>query len=194
MVGFLNGNLVELRPINFDHISIFAAWWNHASIRKYSRSEIPVDSNELETRMKKNTETKRSVLFEIWHIADNKLIGIINFHGFSQPDLRAEFGVTLGALNYRQKGCAFEASKLLISFGFGELNLHKIILTRLEGNVSSQKLIEKLGAKLECVLKDTCFVDGKYLDEYCYGIFKSDWMKRDGTLHNKELKLGEENH
>jgi len=49
-------------------------------------------------------------------------------------------------------------------------------------NLASKKVIKKLGAKKEALLKQDLFVGKKYHDSLLHSIFRKDWLK------NKNVK------
>jgi [ribosomal protein S5]-alanine N-acetyltransferase len=65
---------------------------------------------------------------------------------------------------YRRQGYAYEASKLILKFGFEYLNLNKIYGTTLSINEKGRRFHESLGFKEEAVLKEFCFFNGVYND------------------------------
>ena len=67
-----------------------------------------------------------------------------------------------------------EAVKLILSFGFKELKLHKIYAHLFEQNIGSKKLLEKSGFKLEGKLKETRYRNKKWHNELRYGILISE--------------------
>ena len=65
------------------------------------------------------------------------------------------------------KGIAEDATKLLINYGFNNLNLHKIWMELYEFDKAKLDFfINNFGFKKDGVLRDNCFEDGKYYNSY----------------------------
>lgn len=62
---------------------------------------------------------------------------------------QAEFGIFIGEKDYLSKGIGAMAAKLIVNYGFDELNLKKIFLRVLTGNVRAQRSYEKVGFHLD---------------------------------------------
>ena len=63
-------------------------------------------------------------------------------------------------------------------YGENELNFIKCGANVYDYNQASIKLHEKMGFKKEVVLKDFHFSNGKYSDEYIYGLTKDEFNRR----------------
>ena len=79
--------------------------------------------------------------------------------------------------DFRGKGYATEASKAMINCGFNKLRFRKIYADTDPDNLASQKVLKKLGFKLEGKIREKNFVKGKWIDEYDFGLLKSEWKK-----------------
>jgi len=90
----------------------------------------------------------------------------------------AKIGYWVGK-EYWGKGYAKEAVSLVIDFAFKKLKLRKICAHVNEPNITSQKLLEKMGFKKEGILREHVkyqFGDG-WLNEFCYGLLRREWEK-----------------
>ena len=72
------------------------------------------------------------------------------------------------------RGFASEALNLIKHFALLELGLNKLVATCSVGNSNSYKLLEKNGFIREGCLKQNVIIKGKYVDDYIYGLCKSD--------------------
>lgn len=71
------------------------------------------------------------------------------------------------------KGFAGEALSLVKTYALLELNLNKLVATCSVKNTSSFNLLEKYGFIREGCLKQNVIINGKYVDDYIYGLCKS---------------------
>ena len=183
-VNFIDGENVGLCPINPDHFPLYLKWQNDPKVRKFARRTFPVTIDQ----MKKELEEPRpavpeSVSFEIIYKPDNKPVGRCGLHHFSWPDRHASIGMGIGETEYWGKGIGTEAGQLLLRYGFIELNLHKILAHIFSPNIGSQTAAQKAGLTLEAQMKEMIFVDGKYYDDFVFGITQDEWR----ALHEQEL-------
>ena len=75
--------------------------------------------------------------------------------------------------NFWNKGIASSAVKLIEHIGFNELNLERIEIMMIQGNIGSIRVAEKCGYKREGLLSNRIFNDGKYHDAYLYAKLKT---------------------
>ena len=58
-----------------------------------------------------------------------------------------------------------------------KLKFNKIYINCAKENKASKRVIKKIGAKQEALLKKDVFVGGRYHDNYIHSIFRKDWLK-----------------
>ena len=71
-------------------------------------------------------------------------------------------------------GIATMATRLAARFGFEELGLHRIEIVAAVGNVPSQRVAEKAGAKREGVLRKRLLIHGESLDAVLFSLVLED--------------------
>ena len=181
--SFIEGENVNLLPLNLEHIKLYVKWENNPKVRKFSRNAFPVTIEEYKKRLKpEETNSRTRVLFEIWHKKDKKPIGFAEIHDISWHDRRALIGLLIGETEYWGHNLATEAGKMLIEYGFKELNLNKLYTAIFSPNIASWRCAEKIGMTREAVLKDHVYIDGKYYDDFKYAIFRNQWLNQ-GEVH-----------
>ena len=176
---FISGTKIDLCPPNTEHINLYTKWMNNPKIRKYARYWAPQIIEEVKKWVEpKQERTKSEVFLEIWHTKDEKPIGYAGFINIRWFDKNAFLFYLVGELEYWGKGIATEAAKLVIDYGFNELNLHKINATVFQPNKSSIRVLEKNGFIHELTLKNEVYIDGKHIDAEQYSILKSEWQRK----------------
>ena len=65
--------------------------------------------------------------------------------------------------------------KLILKFGFEDLKLHRISATTLEDNLTSKRVLEKVGFKLEGKKRETRLKHGKWCTDLVYGILEAEY-------------------
>ncbi|NJK96022.1 MAG: GNAT family N-acetyltransferase [Bacteroidales bacterium] len=117
--------------------------------------------------------------FVIIEQTSNLLIGDIGLH-FLKSDAenkQVEIGYTLSK-DFRGKGYATEALKIIIDFLVYTLNKHRIIASIDPVNIDSIKLVERLGFRKEAHFVESIFFHGKWVDDLVYAILAKEWKQR----------------
>jgi ribosomal-protein-alanine N-acetyltransferase len=78
---------------------------------------------------------------------------------------------------------ATEGALLLMNFGFGTLDLHRIWGSCGPESPSSIRLMEKLGLKYEARLRDHRLAKGVWRDSIVYAMTKPDWIAAQSRAH-----------
>ena len=102
-----------------------------------------------------------------------KVVGYIGYWRLIREGVRAEIGYALNP-DYWGKGLMFEALTKVIEFGFDEFGLHSIEGNVNPDNVSSIRLLQKLGFKKEAYFREDYLYNGKYLDSAIYSLLETD--------------------
>ena len=74
-------------------------------------------------------------------------------------------------------GLGGDACRLLIGYGFGTLNLHRIWLTVYEDNAAGRRIYERLGFRLEGTLRHHGFREGRWWDVHVMGLLADEWRQ-----------------
>ncbi len=173
---FIEGKNLSLCALNLDNIKLYASWENNPEVRKYGRNLFPILAEDFKKAFEESQgRIPREIGLEVWHNADKKPIGYVGFNFISWADKVGNIGLSIGDPAYWRQNLGFEATCLILDYGFNELNLQKITGNMYEMNYGSWKICEKIGMKRELMLKKNAFVKGKYVDEYEYSIFKDEW-------------------
>ncbi|WP_410880594.1 GNAT family N-acetyltransferase [Myroides sp. DW712] len=107
----------------------------------------------------------------------DQLIGTCGFHNFSIENARAEIGYELHP-NFWRNGIMTEAIAAIIPFGFTKFELNRIEAFIDPANISSRKLLEKVGLQAEGVLRDYFFEKGKFVDGELFSLLKREYSIR----------------
>ncbi len=89
---------------------------------------------------------------------------------------RAELAYWMGG-PFWSRGYATEAGRALISYGFSELDLHRITAFHFSWNGASGRVLQKLGMRHEGRLREHLLKWGTFEDVEVYGILKEEWAR-----------------
>ena len=176
---FIEGETIDLVAGNSKWIPLVCKWQNDPKVRRYARNMWPHTIEEIKKWFEPSPDRhmKEFVVFTIYHKADKRPIGSVGFGRINWVNRNANIFATIGEPEYWGKGIAIEANKLLIKYGFTELNFHKIYAGVFTPNKRSLRAAEKLGFEKEAVLKEEMYIDGVYHDIHKFALFKRDWIK-----------------
>jgi RimJ/RimL family protein N-acetyltransferase len=132
---------------------------------KYSSHPLSKVKNYINHQLK----IKNYIEFAI--LMDNKFVGTICLEKIDKINKKASVGYWISK-SYRNRGIATEAVKLAVDFGFNKIKLKRIYARVREDNISSCRVLGKAGFEKEGVLRKNIFKDGKFYNEYYYGIVK----------------------
>jgi ribosomal-protein-alanine N-acetyltransferase len=110
---------------------------------------------------------------------DGRLIGTCTLFHFDEGFHRAETGYELNR-DFWGKGIMTEAMTAILTFGFNELDLHRIEAVIDIENERSKNLLFKLGFTYEGDLRERFLFRDQFLDEYYFGLLKDEWR---GSVH-----------
>ena len=175
----LKGENVLLRPIKRSDISCFLKWFNDPEMVQYLDMYLPMTEMSEEKFIEDlgTTRAKSDIIFVVEAIEgeSSKPIGNCGLHSISPKDHNATSGIIIGEKDYWSKGYGVEAARLLINYGFQQLNLHRISSSAIAYNDRSIKLHKKLGFREEGRLRQAMFKNGQYHDRVEFGILREEW-------------------
>ena len=105
------------------------------------------------------------------------VVGSINAHGIDRRNGTFEYGITVFH-EFRGRGFASEAIRLLLRYCFDELRLQKANATVYAFNEPSIALHRSLGFTEEGRIRSNYFTNGEYHDELWFGITAAEFRAR----------------
>ncbi len=103
---------------------------------------------------------------------DDMLIGGAGLHIVQSTN--AELGYVLHPA-YQGRGYVTEACNALLQLGFHELGVHRIFAKCRPENVASEKVMQRIGMKLEGRMREHWLYKGTYHDSLLYSILKHEF-------------------
>lgn len=108
---------------------------------------------------------------------EERLIGGCGMQIVGPNSTTAMIGYVLNR-NYWNRGIMTEAANLLLEFGFGKLNLHRIYATCDTENSGSERIMQKLGMRREGQFVKDTFIKERWRDSYLYAILEEEWLMK----------------
>jgi len=103
-----------------------------------------------------------------------RVIGEVNLLWVSRRHRQGEIGFVFNP-DHQGRGFATEAARALLSLGFDDLGLHRIVGRCLAGNLPSARLMERLGMRLEAHFVHGELFKGEWGDELVYAMLDDEW-------------------
>ena len=176
----LRGEKVLLRPLKRSDITNFLKWFNDPEVIQYLVMYLPL-TEMTEEKWIENAASRvqagTDAIFVIEGIEgdSSKPIGTIALNGINPKDHNATFGIAIGEKDYWGKGYGTEATRLILYYGFRQLNLHRISSSAFSFNERSVRLHKKVGFKEEGRQREAIFKNGSFHDHVMFGILRDEW-------------------
>ena len=114
---------------------------------------------------------------------DDRFVGSCGFGAWDKEARSAEIGYELGRQYWRQ-GIMTEALTVILSFGFEQMRLQRVVAEVMLDNVASIRLLEKLGFKDEGILRQEGYWKGQYHDLRRFSLDREIWWSRTGACYS----------
>jgi RimJ/RimL family protein N-acetyltransferase len=126
---------------------------------------------------KRNENLQTGFRFSIRTLSDDKLIGSTSLWVQRWTHSDAWLGIYVGEREYWGKGYGTDAMRLIVGYGFNELNLRRITLGLHAYNERALKSYQKVGFQLEGRIRGEGLRDGVRYDGLYMGILREEWQE-----------------
>ena len=175
----IKGKNIGLRAVEKEDLLLFRDWRNITDFRKNFREVRELSLTDQEKWFESLQQTKQiNFMFTIVDLNSNEAIGAAGLLYINWVIRSADFSFYLGKdeLYIGDDGVAEEAAKLLIDYGFNNLNLNKIWMELYE--FDSKKIeffTNKFNFKQDGLLRQNCFEEGKYWNSFIISLLKEEY-------------------
>ncbi|WP_235595810.1 GNAT family N-acetyltransferase [Mastigocoleus testarum] len=122
-------------------------------------------------------KSPNSYNFRLRTLTDDILIGSVGLFEIQWTHQNASMGIAIGDPAYWNKGYGTDAMKLILGYGFRELNLYRISSTTIAYNFRAMKAHEKVGFRREGLQRNSIKREGQRFHLIYYGILRTEWVK-----------------
>ena len=105
---------------------------------------------------------------------DGEYVGHIHFNYINERHGTFSIGM-INIRDQRGKGYGEAAIRLLLDYAFNERRLHKFNAYCLDVNKASVGLMKKLGCRQEGIVRDVVFMNGKYHNQFLFGMTEDEY-------------------
>ena len=165
---------MKIRRIEESDLPIRVSWMNNPIIYANMGFTPPITLENTIQWYKRNLT--RDDRIDVTYLDEEDRI--VGFGGITQIDWRLRRGETYTFISpeHLHQGIGTHANQLLISYAFNVLQLNKIS-SHVDGpNMASRRVREKLGFKLEGIIRDEKLLNNQLIDRYYYGLLKREYV------------------
>jgi diamine N-acetyltransferase len=172
---FLIGPRLYFRPIEREDAPRLAGFLNDPGVRRTLLWHRPLSVMHEVSFLEAMGKDEHQVVLGIARHGYDELIGSTGLHALDFRSRRAELGLVIGDRSLWSQGYGTEATRMMLDYGFGTLNLNRIWLQVYASHTAGQRVYEKAGFRREGVQREQHFAEGRYEDGVLMGILRSEW-------------------
>lgn len=174
-------NKIALTPLTLADALIMFDWINNREQVLFNAPYKPISEFQHQSWFESIQKRNDLVIFGIRLLKNNQLIGSCQLHSINYIHRCAELQIRIGEVAEQGKGYGTEAVKLLLQFAFQDLNLNRVYLHVFSHNSVAIKLYHKIGFIQEGRLRQSAYIDGKYLDIIIMGLLRNEYEKQENS-------------
>ncbi|MGC2192294.1 MAG: GNAT family protein [Candidatus Dormiibacterota bacterium] len=168
-----------LRPLVAGDLADVFAYRSRADVVRYLYEEPATEAKLTEELARKSTKVSieregDGLCLAVVPRASGRVVGDVVLSWTSEAHQQGEIGFVLHP-DHQGLGYAHEASSVLLTLGFDELGLHRIVGRLDARNLASARLLQRLGMRCEAHLVENEYVKGEWTDEAVYALLASEW-------------------
>ena len=174
----LQGKIVALELLAHKHCDDLVEAVSDGALHKLWYTTVPAPNGmelEIERRLKL-WDAGAMLPFAAIELKSGKAVGMTTYLNIDAVHKRVEIGSTWYRRSAQRSGINTECKFLMLRHAFEELDCIAVELLTHFFNHQSRRAIERLGAKLDGVLRNHMVMpDGTLRDTCCYSIIASEW-------------------
>ncbi len=188
------GKRIRLRAAEKTDIPLFLKWFNDPEVTENLETIFPISSMGEEKwleKMQDQNPAQHPLVIEMktdeaghtgW-----AAVGDVAFHNIDWIDRSAEVGICIGEKTCWNQGLGTETMQLMLDFGFGSLNLHRIYLRVYAKNKRGIRAYEKTGYTHEGIMRQAHYQAGAYVDVHLMSVLKHEWQLKQQNKNDEVI-------
>ena len=169
--------MLSLRPITSADMPKILGWRNKKDIRKwfFNSQVLAMKDQKKWYSAYENKDNDEMFIIQV----DSVDIGIIAIYNIDKKNKKAEIGrLLIGEDEYRSKGYAYQAGKLLLKYAFNSLKMEKLYLNLFADNITAVNLYTKLGFLKAAILRKDIVASISRKDVIVMGLLKRNFEEK----------------
>ena len=142
-----DGERVSLRAVEPDDLDRYLVWVNDPEVTRWLSLRYPIGREGERQILDRLTRANGydHAAFAVDDQVTGEHLGTVSLFDARSESRVAELGIFLGAKDRWGEGFGYDALVTLLRFGFWEMNLRRVELSVLDGNVRAKALYERVG-------------------------------------------------
>lgn len=174
----LQGERVFLRPLNADDQDTYYTLFFDTNVRRLTGTKQAFTYAQIEQYIANKWQDSGAVLLLICLQDTEEVIGDIALQDIDTTNRNANIRIAIGKAEHQSKGYGSEAMRLMLDYGFGILNLHRVELNLFDYNKQAARAYEKVGFTIEGVQREALFYDHAYHDSILMSILAREYREK----------------
>jgi RimJ/RimL family protein N-acetyltransferase len=174
----LQGQHARLEPLSLDHANALSEAVQDGELWKLWYTAIPTPAAMLgEVQRRLDLQASGSMLpFAVIHLPDERMAGMTTYMHIDGANRRLEIGSTWYRQSLQLTALNTECKRMLLGYAFEQLDCIAVEFRTHWHNSASRRGIERLGAKLDGVLRShQIAANGSLRDTCVYSILAIEW-------------------
>jgi len=177
-IRYLEGDKVYLRPLEMDDVDfMYHSTNNDVEMRRLTGTPTLFARRQLEQYILRQPEDDTRVSFGVVRREDDVLMGEVVINDINRNSRSASFRIALSDA-FTGQGSGTEATSLMLHYGFGMLNLHRIELDVYTINERAIHVYEKVGFKREGLKRQSWYYDHQFYDTVMMSILEDEYRAK----------------
>lgn len=175
---FIVGEKVFLRAVEREDAELLMQCNNHPEVRYPFFIAFPVNIYQTSKEIEKLYESREYIPFIICEKTTGRGVGITAFHRVDLVSRAAIYSIRIADSADWGRGFGSEVNRLMIEYGFEQLNLNRIQLHVYEGNSRALKSYEKAGFVKEGLLRQAMYHNDEYCNFHVMGLLREEYYSK----------------
>jgi RimJ/RimL family protein N-acetyltransferase len=176
---------LRLRPFTRGDVESVYAYRSREDVTRYlfddvMSREAVADAIHARVGQERWTGEGDKIFLAVERGGNSVMMGEVSLILRSADSLQAEVGYIFHP-DYHGHGYATEAARALLALAFGGAGAHRVYARCHPENISSWKVMERLGMRREAHFREHVMVKGGWDEEYVYAILDHEWRASAGV-------------
>ena len=174
----LQGKIVTVEPLRIDHHDGLVEAVKDGELWNLWYTKVPApDAMRADIERRLGLQERGSMLpFAVIDNATQRVVGATTYMNIDAENRRVEIGSTWYAQSAQRTGLNTECKRLLLTHAFETLDCIAVEFRTSHFNRASRRAIERLGAKLDGILRNHSIMPNGTLRDTCvYSITAAEW-------------------
>lgn len=174
----LQGKKVYLKPLNASDAKAYYKQLFNVETRRLTGTKAIFNYEQIVEYIDRKRGDDSSVILLIALQETDELIGDIVLQDLDYTNRSANLRVAIDQSEHQGQGYGTEALRLMLDYGFGILQLHRIELNVYDFNERAAHVYEKVGFKVEGRQRDALFYNHEYHDAILMSMLEGEYREK----------------